>query len=101
MRLVDNDGKATSRGIDFDCVSLLGHGVDGLTNERKFLNGRNYDRYAASQRPSQLLGIVVNFLNDALLVLKLIDCVLKLLVEHQTICNDNNAIENFLVGSIV
>jgi hypothetical protein len=99
--LVHNHRKAFACGIDLDGLAFLLERADGTRNERKLLNGRYDDRDAAGECLGKLLCILVDLLNNALLVLKLVNRVLELLIKHTPVGNDNNRIEDFRVGTIV
>src|SRR5205814_966539 len=97
MRLVDNDSKAAVFSIDLYRLILLGQAVDGLRDKGKLLDSGYDDGDAVSESLCKLLGVVVDLLDHALLVFKLINRVLQLLIENQAICDNDDRIENFLI----
>lgn len=101
MGLVDDHGKAFVLGLDGDCLALFFEGVDRLGDEGEFLDGGDNDGGAVGEGFGELLGILVDFLDDALFVLKLVNCVLELLVEDEAIGDDDNGVEDAGVLGIV
>ena len=61
------------------------------------MQGGDNHRNSAFQCPCQLTRILINFLDNALAVFKLIDRILKLLVEYPSVGDDDDAIENALL----
>ena len=68
---------------------------DLLTAE--FLKRCDDERDRILQRLSELSGIVVNLLDDAHLVLKLVNRVLKLLIQHHAIRHNDHRVEYPLI----
>jgi len=54
--LVDDDGKAPPCCIDGNRFALLGERIDGVSDEREFLDGRDDDRNALGCSPSGPTG---------------------------------------------
>ena len=90
MRLIDDDGVAAVRQV----AHLVG-------DERKLLQRRDDDRGRGLQCIGELLRILVDLLDDALLVVKLVDRVLQLPVEDQPVGDDDDGIEDLLILCIV
>ena len=87
--------------IDDDGVAAVGELAGVFGDEGEFLEDGDDDGDAAGQGVGELLGVFVDFLNDALLVLELVDGFLKLLVEHEAVCDDDDGIEDFAVLGVV
>lgn len=88
--LVHDKGIATAREL-----------ADFLGDEGELLERGNDDRRAGAQRVSELLAVLVDLLDDALLVLELIDVVLQLLVEHAPIGDHDHRVEHALILLVV
>src|SRR5713226_7070473 len=48
-----------------------------------------------------LIGVLVDFLHDSLSMLELVDRILELVVQHAPVRDDDDAIEDFVVGRVV
>ena len=86
-------------GVDF--VNNHGEGfafefADGLGNHVEFLYGGDDDVLAGFQEASELRRVLVNAVNDALHLLRLLDGLLELLVEHAPIGDHNHRVEDAL-----
>ncbi len=101
MRLVDDNGEAPTGGVDCNRIALLGHRVDGLRYEGELLDRRNHDWHAARQRLGKLLRILVDLLDDAFLVLELVDRVLQLPVKNEPVGDHDDRVEHLLVLRVV
>ncbi len=101
MGFVDDDGKAFVLGVDGDRLALFFEGFDRLGNEGKFLDGGDDDGGAVGEGFGELLGVLVDFLDDSGFVLELVDGVLKLLVEDEAIGDDDDGVEDAGVVAVV
>ena len=84
-------------GVDF--INYHGEGfafefADGLGNHVELLNGGDDDVLARLQKASELRRVLVHTVNDALHLLRLLDGLLELLVEHAPIGDDNHGVED-------
>lgn len=68
--------------------------LDCRRNIGELLDRRNDDGHAVGQSFGELLRVFVDLLDHAFFVLKLINGVLQLLVENQTISDHDDGIEN-------
>ena len=75
--------------------------VQRLGNEWEFLQRGDDDGRAARQRLGQLARVFVNLLHHALLVLKLVNGVLQLRVQHLPIGHHNHRVKHLVVCRIV
>ena len=82
-------------------MAFLGHLEQLARYEREFLQRRNDNGHRVFKRLGELPRALVDPLHDAALVLELVDRVLELLVEHNTIRDHDHAVENALVGGIM
>jgi hypothetical protein len=82
-------------------VGAFGKLADLLGHKRELLQRGDDDGGAAFQRLRELAGILIDRLNDARLVLKLVNGVLKLPVEHPAVGDDDHAVENFAVRAVM
>ena len=69
-----------------------------MHDKREFLQCRDHDPRFIDEGLRELLRILVDCLGHTLDMLDLVDGILKLAVEDAAICDDNDAIENLLVG---
>lgn len=74
-------------------ATLLGEVEQLPGNKRELLQCANDDRHAAFQSLRQLLRTLVDLLNHTQAIFKLVDRVLKLLIENQPIRHDDDAVE--------
>ena len=74
----------------------LGQIADLVNDKRELLQGRDDDLDARFQGLGQLVGVLVNLGDDALLVLELVDGVLQLLVQDAPVGDDNDALKDGL-----
>ena len=70
-------------------------------DEGELLQGGDDDRHGILQRLRKLLGVVFDLLHYALPVFELVDSVLQLLVQHQSVSNHDHAVEYALVPDVV
>jgi len=82
------------RLVDDHRVAALRQLADLLGDEGELLQRRDDDRRAGLERLGELGGALVDALNDALLVLELVDGVLQLLVEHAAVGDDDDGVED-------
>ena len=75
----------------------FGHLLELARDEREFLQRGDDDRHGALQRLGELARALVDLLDDAVLVLELVDRVLQLLVEHHAVGDHDDAVEDPLV----
>ena len=101
VRLIYNHSKAFVFGRKCDRFSFFCQGLHCLGDEGKLLNRRDDDGNTIGQGFNELLGVFVNLLHHALLMLKLVNGVLKLLVKDEAIGDDNDRVEYFVVVGIV
>src|SRR5262249_8230026 len=102
VRLVDDYGAAPGRqragarltAFFGELEKLLRHGL-------KLLPRCDDDRNGVFKRLGELPRSLIDLLHDATLMLELIDRVLELLIEHDAIGDDDDAVEDALVTGIV
>ena len=90
MRLVQNQGKAS-----------IGQPAHLAQHPRKLLQSGDDDELALVQRLRQLRTVLVDALHHALLVVKLVNRVLQLRIEHAPVGNHDHAAEHFCILRIV
>ena len=73
-------------------------GQQATHNERELLQRRDHDLRSVHKGLCQLLGVLINGLNNTLCVLDLVDGILKLAVKHTPIRDDHNTVEHLVVG---
>jgi hypothetical protein len=83
--------------IDDDGAAAFGQIARMLRDEREFLEDRDDDRDPVAERIGELFGIVIDFHDDARLVLELIDGVLKQLIENEPVRDHDDAVEYLAV----
>ena len=101
MRFVHDHRVALAGGVDGHAFAPGLQRRQRLADERELLNGRDDDRRAARQGLGELLRVLVDLLDHALLMLELVDRVLKLLVEHPAVGDHHDGVENLLVVIVV
>src|SRR5215470_3377940 len=74
---------------------------DLVHNHGKLLQGRDDDSLASLKRLLELTGGLIDILNHAQRLLELLHRLLELFVEHTTIRNDNDGIEDTLILNIM
>ena len=89
MGLVHNNRKPLISGAHF------------LIDDRELLEGSNNDARPGLDGLPELLGVLVDFLHYARHMVKLIDGVLQLAVQHPAVGDDNDRLEDLLVMVIV
>jgi hypothetical protein len=82
--------------LSCDVVAAVGQLADFLGNERKLLQRGDDDRCARAQSVSELLAVLVDFLDDALLVFELINRVLQLLIKNASVRYHDDGVEDAL-----
>ena len=83
-------------------VGAVGQRVDLVDDVRKLLQRRDDDAgLLAGERLGQLGGVLVDALHHAVHVLKLVNGVLQLLVEHPPVGDHHHLVEHLLVGVVV
>ncbi len=87
--------------VDDHRVRALGKLAYLLGHKRELLQRRDDDGGAAFQRRRELAGILIDRLNDACLVLKLVNGVLKLFVKHPAVGDDDHAVENPVIRAVM
>ena len=87
MGLVDDDGVAPVR-----------QGLNLVLNEAELVDGRDDDGGSALQGFGELVGVLVDALDDARLVLELVDGLLELLVEHLAVGQDHYGVVDLPVA---
>ena len=80
---------------------LLCHPKKLLGHEGKLLQRGDDDRDGALQRLRELTRVLVDLLHHPTLVLELVDGVLELLVEHDAVGHNDNAVEHAGVVRVV
>ncbi len=90
MRLVDDEGVGALRQL-----------ADLLSDKGEFLQGRDDDGSALGEGSGELVGVFVDALDHPGLVLKLVDSVLKLLVEHEAVGDHHHRVEHFTVAVVM
>ena len=111
MRLVDDDRVAAAGDLLAPGSGLRTFGLRGrigrvgpggaqeaLHDERELLQRRDDDLRAVDERRRELLRVLVDGLHHALGVLDLVDGVLQLAVEDAPVGDDDDAVEDLLVG---
>ena len=102
VRFVDDDRETPPREVGRPLASsLLGHLEEVIGDEGELLQGGDDDRYAAVERRRELLRVLVDLLDHAALVLELVDRVLELLIEHDAVGHDHDAVEDSPVRCVV
>ena len=89
MGLVHNDRKPLIAGAHF------------LIDDRELLEGSNNDARPGLDGLPELLGVLVNLLHHARHMVKLVDGVLQLAVQHPAVGDDDDRLEDLLVVVIV
>ena len=79
----------------------LAAGAHFFVDDRELLEGGNNDACPGLNGLPELLGVLVDFLHHARHMVKLIDGVLQLTVQHPAVGNDDDRLEDFLVVVIV
>jgi len=87
--------------VNDDRVLAVGKVSDLLGDERKLLERGDDDGGTCFEGLGKLRRVLVNLLHDALLVVELVNRVLKLAVENETVGDDDDRIENLLVTVVV
>nr|WP_291832523.1 hypothetical protein [Candidatus Microthrix sp.] len=83
-------------------IRAVGERVDLLGDVRELLQRRDDDAgLLAGERLGQLGGVLVDALHHAVHVLKLVNGVLQLLVEHPPVGDHHHLVEHLLVGVVV
>lgn len=99
---VDDDGAAAGgEDVGARSFAVLGEFEQFFADMGEFLEGGDDDGDGVFEGDRELGGVFVDFLDDALTMLELVDGVLELLVEDATIGDDDDAIENAFVCVIV
>ena len=87
--LVHNDRKPLVAGANF------------FINNRELLKSGNDDACPCLDSLSELLGVLVNLLHHTCYMVKLIDGVLQLAVQHPTVGDDDDRLKDLLIVVIV
>ena len=77
----------TAKDLLFSCADSLG-------NHAEFLYGGDDDVLAGFEESSELRRVLVNAVNDAFHLFRLLDGLLELLVEHAPISDHNHGVED-------
>ena len=89
MSLVHDDRKPLIAGAYFS------------VDDRELLKGGDYDARSGLYGLTELLGVLVDLLHHARHMVKLIDSVLQLTVQHPVVSDDDDGLEDFLVVVIM
>ena len=83
-----------------DCKSLIAR-AHFFVDNRKLLKGGDDNTRPGFDGLPELLGVLVDLLHHARHMVKLIDGVLQLAVQHPAVGDDDNGLEDFLIAVIV
>ena len=114
MGLVHDHSVTALRDLALPCLRLrlllrgcilrrlcAGHVQQPAQDERKLLQRSDHDLGAVDQRRGKLLAVLVDGLDHALGMFNLVDRILKLLIEHPPVGDDDDAVEDLSVLAIV
>ena len=101
MRLVDNHSESLPGCVDPYALPLLGERPHCLRDEGELLDRADDYGRPAGERLGELLRVLVDLLDDACLVLELVDGVLQLLVKHAPVGDHDDGVEDLLVLGVV